>query len=343
MNVAQLSNEQRTLAVQRLTALWAFSESGLGGVLHALQVPFTGLVVGGYAVIIITLIAYFSSHQYSKILQSLLIVLIVKAAVSPHTPFPAYVAVSFQAVVGFVLFGLMRINFLSILLLSVLAMIESAIQKLLILTLFFGKSLWKATDELGNLVAKQLSVSSIDGSKWVIGIYLFIYVLGGILIAFLAYKMLGQLSFETKNAFTFTPAHQKIQGTDNKKKFKSKLLSLVTVLFIISVLLIMGDSQSAAFNVLKTIIWTMTAVVTWYIIISPLFTKLIHWVLRKRQDRYSEQIGATLSFIPILKQLTAQAWKVSSHFKGWHRLSFFIITIINWSLTYQGTESVTSA
>ena len=54
-----LTKEQKVLAIQRLTALWAFAESGLGGMLHALQLPFTGLIVGGLSVIIITLIAKF--------------------------------------------------------------------------------------------------------------------------------------------------------------------------------------------------------------------------------------------------------------------------------------------
>src|SRR6202008_2387238 len=87
-----LPDEQRSAAIQRLTALWAFTESGLGGLLHALQIPFTGLVVGGMAVIIISFIAEISGNNYKQILKSALIVLIVKAMVSPYTPFPAYIA-----------------------------------------------------------------------------------------------------------------------------------------------------------------------------------------------------------------------------------------------------------
>lgn len=65
MNLDHLSDEQKRLAIQRLTALWAFSESGLGGVVHALKIPFTGIMLGGFAVIIITLIAYFSEKSTS--------------------------------------------------------------------------------------------------------------------------------------------------------------------------------------------------------------------------------------------------------------------------------------
>lgn len=58
--------------------------------------------------------------------------------VSPHTPVPAYLAISFQAIMGYGLFSLFKVNFLSIFLLSILAMMESAIQKLLILTFSLG-------------------------------------------------------------------------------------------------------------------------------------------------------------------------------------------------------------
>lgn len=79
-----LSEQERIAATQRLTALWAFMECGFGGVLHALHMPFTGLLVGGFAVIIITFIAQISGKKDKQILKSLLIVLIVKAMVSPH-------------------------------------------------------------------------------------------------------------------------------------------------------------------------------------------------------------------------------------------------------------------
>ncbi len=46
-------------AITKLILLWAFSESALGGMLHALRIPLTGLFVGGSAVIFISLIAHY--------------------------------------------------------------------------------------------------------------------------------------------------------------------------------------------------------------------------------------------------------------------------------------------
>jgi hypothetical protein len=342
MNISTLSNSQRVLAVHRLTALWAFAESGLGGVLHALKVPFTGLVVGGLAVILITFIGYFSNMRYKQILQSLIVVLIVKAVVSPHTPFPAYIAVSFQAVIGFLLFTMIQINFLSILLLSVLAMLESAIQKLLILTFFFGKSIWNAADELGNFIARQFSFTSLEGSYWLAGLYLFVYLAGGVVIAGIAFKMIRKLSdptivshFKSAHSYSFYK-----KNISNKKLSNKKLFPILFLLIIISLLLYIfsDNNQQASFEIIVALTWTITAITLWYIFFNPLITKLILFALQKNESRYSQQINETLSFLPVLKELTAIAWKKSAEAKINNRLFYFLFLLINWSLTY--TDSV---
>lgn len=261
-----LNNEQRGLAVRRLTALWAFAESGLGGVLHALKIPFTGLVVGGLAVILITCIGYFSNGRYKQILQSLIIVLIVKAAVSPHTPFPAYRAVSFQAAIGFLVFSMMRINFLSILFLSVIAMLESAIQKLLILTFFFGKSIWHAADQLGNLIAQHFSLTSLEGTYWLAGLYLFIYTAGGIVIAVITFKIIKKLSaspIESHFTYTFRYSERIERVAAIKRRSGKKLYSTLFLLIIISLILyaFSDNTQQGSMAVIAAIFWTITAII----------------------------------------------------------------------------------
>ena len=59
MNIEEI---QKQIIIKRLTAMWALSEAALGGLLHALKVPFTGLFVGGVSVIFISLIGYFSDR-----------------------------------------------------------------------------------------------------------------------------------------------------------------------------------------------------------------------------------------------------------------------------------------
>ena len=44
----------KTNVTLRITALWAFSEAFMGGILHGLQIPFAGLVLGFVASVCIT-------------------------------------------------------------------------------------------------------------------------------------------------------------------------------------------------------------------------------------------------------------------------------------------------
>lgn len=343
--ISALTNEQRSNAIQRLTALWAFTESGLGGVMHALHVPFTGLLVGGMAVVMICLIAEFSTHNYRLILKSLIIVLIVKAMAGPFTPVTAYIAVSFQALLGYVLFRLLRVNFMSILLLSIIAMLESAIQKLLVLTFFFGQSIWKAADNMVAFSGTQLGHTVSNGSYWIMAVYLSIYLLGGILITWLSHRTIasftaGSQAFSLQNLDEVNPAlYAKINATGNK--MQSRLWFLMAGMIAVSAILFFfaANEKEGWIEVIKTISWTVSAVLVWFVLIGPLITQGIQKLLKKKQRGYSDEVLQTLAFIPVLKQLTAAAWQQSKLQQGFKRWSFFFTALIYTTLTWSGHDS----
>jgi len=321
MNIGykSLPVEQRSVAIQRLTALWAFAESGLGGILHALQIPFTGLIVGGMAVIIISFIAGISERNYKQILKSAVIVLIVKAMVSPHTPFPAYIAVSFQAFLGYALFSILRVNLVSIFLLSTIAMMES--------------------DEMMDFIATQFGTSSVDGSRWIIGSYLFIYLIGGFIIGWITYRIIkgfasGKASSNLENAIIFNT--EVFKQAAPKRTFLNKLWGIILVLVVLSVILFVfaPDAKQGWVAVLRTISWTMAVILLWYMVARPVFTKLIQKLLRKKESRYSDEVLKVLSFLPVLRQLTALAWEKSKLYSGREKWQFFFSAFIHWSLTY---------
>lgn len=331
-----LTEEQRHTAVQRLTALWAFTESGLGGVMHALKIPFTGLVVGGMAIIIISIIARINLKQ---LLKATMIVLIIKAMVSPHTPFTAYIAVSFQAVLGYALFSFLPISFFSILLLSSLAMLESAFQKLLVLTLLFGRSFWKAIDEMFAFIIKQFGFSYSNGSQWIVGSYLVIYLVGGVIIAWIAHTIIRDL-FTQRNTLVMERI-QKINSEiyigniEKRKKHYNKLWATILILVVLSAVLFIfaADEKQGWLAVIKTFSWTLSAILVWFTLISPLLTKLIQRLLQKKQSRYSDEILRTLSFLPLFRQLTGLAWQESKLYSGFRRWHFFFSALVHWSLT----------
>jgi hypothetical protein len=300
--------------------------------------PFTGLVVGGLAVIIITLIAYFSEQQYRQIFKSVLIVLMIKAIISPYTPFSAYVAVSFQAIMGFIIFYAIRINFISILLFSTIAMIESAVQKLLVLTIFFGRSFWKATDELINFIASQFNLQTINGNQWLIGIYLLIYFVGGIIIAWMAYTIMRTYRYGNTFPVLNGPDLLQVNSLAAKKKSHSKPWIILAILITLSVLLFVfaPDAKQGWVAVIKTLSWVSAIMLAWYMIISPLLTKLIRMLLNKKMNSYGGEISDILSSFPVLKRVAVIAWRKSGVFKGPKRWSFFLSAVIHWSLIYPG-------
>lgn len=334
-----LSGEQRKNAIQRLTALWAFTESGPGGIMHALHIPLTGLVVGGMAVIMISLIAFLSGRQYNQVLKSAIIVLIVKATVSPHTPIPAYIAVSFQALFGFALFYLLSVNFISILVLSCIAMAESAMQKILILTLFFGKSLWTALDNMIAWLTGQFGAGISNGSYWLVLAYLLIYLVAGFFIARIAYQSVQYfgsntlfLSFNTE----INSAGMAWQKSKIKKRRYKKVWGFVLLMLALSLVLFLfaKDTKHGWLAIVKTISRTLSAIVIWFMLVGPLLTKLIKKLLQKKESRYSAEVLQTVSFLPVIHTLTTIAWQQSKSRAGLKRWGFFVLLLIHASITY---------
>ena len=158
-------NKNDRLAIERLTALWALNECGLGGFMHAFSSPFTGIIVGGISILLISLIALHTKNVGPTIFKALSIVLLVKLSVSPHSPITAYVAVSFQAFFGVFLYGLFSVNHITIVLLGAITFLESALQKLLTLTLIYGQSLWDAINIYTAWVSDKLTFLNLEVSS----------------------------------------------------------------------------------------------------------------------------------------------------------------------------------
>ncbi|HQW00735.1 MAG TPA: hypothetical protein PLZ91_10445, partial [Bacteroidia bacterium] len=130
----------------KLIALWVICEAMLGGIIHGFKLPISGLVIGSSAVVCISLIGYLVPHR-GAILKATIVVAIFKMLLSPQSPFPAYIAVLFQGICGELIFS-GRKNFKArCYLLAFLALIESAFQRVIVLTILFGVDFWKAVNE----------------------------------------------------------------------------------------------------------------------------------------------------------------------------------------------------
>ena len=172
-------------ALWRIMALWAFVESGLGGFLHAIRMPLTGFVVGGIAIILIRLIYHHSDHFRTDLFKILSFVLLIKFLVSPHSPPTAYLAVAFQAVSAWIFYSLFSSEKLAAGTHALIAMLETAMQKLITLTIIFGIGFWTALDEFGEFAGRQIGLDFQNFGLGLLILYLGIYLFAASIVLFI--------------------------------------------------------------------------------------------------------------------------------------------------------------
>jgi hypothetical protein len=302
----QTPNIKHETAINRLTALWALSESGLGGMMHALKIPFTGFFLGGFAIVIITLIAHFSDKPFKAILQATVLVVLVKAAASPHSPPMAYIAVGFQGLIGALMFTVIPFFRIAAPLFGMLALFESAVQKFITATLIFGKSIWEALDAFVASVLKDLSVfNDFSFSFWLIVIYTAVYVLWGCLLGWWASGLPKFLHHYSDDLLLrYSKLEEKETGEQsvkNKKWNKKLLITFLVLAFIVIVFLLQGSGHKALFAIARTI----AALLLLFYLINPLVKWLMQRWLAKKQR--STRLNELMDALPELRGYIAPA------------------------------------
>jgi hypothetical protein len=311
-------------AVNRLTALWALNESGLGGVLHAAKFPFTGIFVGGFAVILISLIARYSNYSFKAVLKATAMVLMIKAAVIPHSPFPAYLAVSFQGLLGAFIFSLSKNFKITPIVFGGLALLESAIQKILLTVLFFGMSFWKSVD---NFISSTLKIFHLPAdfsfSEWIAISYVVLYFVLGLVIGKFTKQIPDAVSSLDFSMIKLTDIEHPVK--QNRKKRK-RLIVLVALSILFSFQLISVFFGLPFGNLLARLVFFM---LLFYYVVGPLTSYLIKLLSRNRSEEIAtlnnDVDQLRLAVKPILKH-------VSKNYHGISRVKMFVLYMIAFSL-----------
>jgi hypothetical protein len=314
-------------AVNRLTALWALNESGLGGILHAAKFPFTGIFVGGFAVILISLIARYSNYSFKAILKATAMVLMIKAAVSPHSPFPAYIAVSFQGVLGAFIFSTTK-NFKAVpILFGGFALLESAIQKILLTVLFFGMSFWKSVDDfvINTLKIFQLP-ADFSFSEWIALSYVFVYFVLGLIIGRFASQIPDAVSTLDFSMIDFSEAGSPIVLNSNKRKNRKNIFLVIILVILLSINLtgIFND-----WHFVQLITRVSFFMLFFYYLVGPLTTLLIKFLSRNRIQEISELNENVVQLRGFVKPIVKH---VKMNFHGLYRFKMFVLYMVAISL-----------
>ena len=337
MNPPDLGGLDRNRAVERLTALWALNEAGLGGLIHAMRVPFTGIVVGSTAVVLIALIAFFAERKAKAILKATVIVLLVKAAASPHTPLPAYASVSFQGVAGALLFGLLPSVRVGALLLGLLALWQGAVQKLLVMTILYGKSLWEAVDSVGHWILGKMGQGPGDLSPtgWFLAFYLGYYTLAGLVTGWLAGAIPGEIACALKHP---RPSPVSMPGESpfalpdvpaGKRWWRRTPFKAGAVLVaLLAVLMLLHPGQEGWARGMRVFARASIVLALWLLLVRPLGQALFRRFRRREQGAYGAEVSRALERFPALRQAAAVAWRESGGAGGFRRWKKFLVELI---------------
>lgn len=296
--------------------------------MHALHLPFTGIFLGGFSVLIISLIAHFEKKVFESIVKATLIVMAVKASVNPMTSPMAYVAVGFQGLCGALFYSIKTGNLVVSVLFAMIAMLESAFQKLLIITLFFGTSWMNALDAYYHSISKNFGVNSdSEFSLYFVIFYVSVYFLWGLLLGIWAHRLPLQIE-ERKNLYKELQAQTSNEKTNTgRKKSKKLMLFAAVLLFILSFFLPEADKTQ---NTLLIVFRTVIVVLIWIFVLMPLWRK---WILKWLNERQQKETPEVLARMPLIASYSRPLLNdLKTRFRGVSLWKEYVIGLIVISL-----------
>lgn len=327
----------------RLIALWVLCEAMLGGIIHGFKIPVSGLVVGSCAIICICLIAWYVPAR-GAIIKATLIVAIFKMMLSPQAPPPAYIAVFFQGLMGELLFRNKRFFTFSCILLAVLGLLESGLQRILVLTIVYGNDLWKVINNFINGLTKQKVTTNY--SLLIGGGYVMLHLITGLLVGWwvsLLPKRITKWSKDKQYTVVVDDTSTVVLPATSKKRKRLKKGLFITWLLLIGLYVQsyfkIGTPLLPSHISLKILLRSLIIVLGWIFILGPLMKQLLHGWLKKKQTKSQQEVQEVLRLLPATQQLIAQSWKQSSGNKGWKRINIWskmvLVNSLNPPLTKQ--------
>jgi hypothetical protein len=335
-----MEKKYKTISLEKIIALWAFTEAFLGGFLHIIKIPFTGLIIGSFALLYISLISY-SNYRKGQIIQAAIIVIIIKMLLSPYTPIMAYFAVFYQGLLGELFFSRGSFRSINCFFLGILFAILSSVQKVLTLTLIFGMTLWESIDSFLNYAVNELSFSNLTGIKFsyfIVCLYFMIHLSIGIISSIFVIRFIKNLTLNLTE-----PEYKiniKFNGNVNnsffeKKNKRFKLLKITFYIFLLVLLFITyfaPDKINLSTNsLLLMIIRGFIIILVWFKLLSPFIIRMFKKFISNKKSNYSKNIDNIVDMLPIFKLIAEESWHRSDNLKGFKKFIHFVkLNLINF-------------
>ncbi len=318
------------LIYYRLIALWVICEAFIGGIIHGMKIPVSGLIVGSFAVLLICLIAFHVPVK-GAIIKATIIVAVFKLMLSPQSPPAAYIAVLFQGFIGELLFSNKRFFRVSCILLGFLALFESAVQRIIVLMIVYGNDFWHAVNEFIRRLFHETTVSNY--SLYLAIAYIILHSIVGIFVGWLA-GIICIRSGKWQNInkeYIFAPIISGAEFSIDKKPGNSrKLKTIFIICWILLAIIFLQPLFSKSDTIiplhisLKIFLRSAFIILTWYLLISPLLLGLMKNWLQKEESKFKKDIQEILQILPSSKYLLSKSWRYSASKTGIKRIVFFV-------------------
>jgi hypothetical protein len=333
----------KTNVTIRITALWAFSEAFMGGILHGLKVPFAGLALAFVASVCITLIAL-GNHKKGEILKATLLVIAVKFMLSPHTPFTAYIAVLVQGFFAECIFFNRKAFKPAAFILTIFSLLYSAFQHLVVLTVIFGKNFWQAIDIFLNKISQSFVKDSLQYSLYFVIFYLGCYLIAGIAGGILNIKIVNSVQANNKidglllqiNVLSSTPQDAFTNTIKARKKIYIFIIfgTLMFALLIFSYLPFFNNSLYNS-KLLALIIRAIIIILVWNFFVTTLLRMYLQKWFVKYKEKNSTHLQQIIILLPGIKNILQQSWQISQEKKKWLRFKIFMHTSVLLIVYYE--------
>lgn len=316
----------------RLVALWVVCEAFAGGIMHAAKIPFAGMIVSALAVTCIIFIGYYIPSK-TAILRATMIVAVFKLMLSPQAPPTAYIAVFFQGLMGQILFYNKRPFVLTTVILAVLSLAESALQRILVLLIIYGNSFWHAVDDFVKKLAggkdRHYSMLLAEG-------YVLVHIIAGIFLGIFAVKLVKrsvvwQTTYpELLIDMTGQTADEPAEGKQKKIKWLPIILWILLLLLFVQAYVQPKHTILPANEAGLIFLRSVLIVLSWYLIFAPLVMRWIKTALQSQQRKLAAPIKKIMQLMPATKYVFTQSWKKSASETGFRRFKLFLkIVLVN--------------
>lgn len=322
---------------RKITAVWAFSETALGGILHVLKIPLAGLFIGSAAVLFISLLAQYGNSK-KEILKATMIVIIVKAVVTPYVPLNSYLAVALQGILGFFYFILIPNERIAAIMFGASALFFAALQKFLMMTILFGNTLWESFDTFVKFVLDQVPLlhgkTSFSASFVLITFYTLLHVFAGIYVGLRSIRfenwllqksntlIILQMTDEEQNNLFQKPKNKK------RKRWWQRTSGVIIILISGCVMIISYAfphlSKSNIYDVTFMLVRSFVITFLWFALISPLVMRIFKFFVERQQSQHSAEVAFVANLFPSFKSKINYCWKISPDTKGIKRYRKFL-------------------